>query len=359
MSGAPPGAAPGAEGKISEELHALLDSRAALENPGRFADVLASALGLPSEQESRVLLALEVVERLRLVYGLLAEAATNAEVKSKIARDVESEFGKVQREAVLRQQLRAIRRELGEEEGEGKQDELRRRLAELELVDRELRRLDSMGPGQPEAQVVRSYLELIADLPWNRRAKVSEDLEAVARQLDEDHFGLSEVKQRILEHLAVRKVTGNPRGAILSLVGPPGVGKTSLGQSIASASGRPLVRVALGGIRDEAEIRGHRRTYVGALPGRILAAIRRAGVKNPGGARDPDGRPDRARPAGRRGGGGGPDGRAGGGGPGLLKARAPRGEACGSALWSTPAWVKRGRVIPRGDCPGLPARRAA
>jgi ATP-dependent Lon protease len=149
------------------------------------------------------------------------------------------------------------------------------------VVERELRRLEGMGSGSPEAHVIRSYLELIADLPWSTRAEVSEDLDAVERKLDEDHYGLADVKRRILEHLAVRKMTGSDRGAILCLVGPPGVGKTSLGQSVADATGRPLARVALGGVRDEAEIRGHRRTYVGALPGRVLSALRKTGVKNP------------------------------------------------------------------------------
>jgi ATP-dependent Lon protease len=201
---------------------------------------------------------------------------------------VQRELSRGQREMILRQQLRAIQKELGEDEGEGDLDALRARLHDAALseearkvVDRELKRLTGMGSSQAEYHVIRNYLELVAELPWDTRAEINDDLDAVAAKLDEDHFGLEEVKKRILEHLAVRKMTDSGRGAILCLVGPPGVGKTSLGQSIADATGRPFSRVALGGMRDEAEIRGHRRTYVGAMPGRVLAAIRKAGVKNP------------------------------------------------------------------------------
>ncbi len=277
------------EPAASEELRAQLRSPATRRDPGRLADVAAAALGLSADREAQVLLELDVRKRLELVLKLIAEARQLAELKSKLARDLQQELGKAQREALLRQQLRAIQKELGEAtEGEDAIDKLRARIAEAglpaeaaEVAARELKRLAGPGAGQAEASVIRSYLELIADLPWSRRAELCDDLDAVAAKLDADHQGLEEVKRRVLEHLAVRKVAAQRRGAILCLVGPPGVGKTSLGQSIADATQRPFVRVSLGGVRDEAEVRGHRRTYVGALPGRILAALRRAKVKNP------------------------------------------------------------------------------
>ncbi|OGQ77633.1 MAG: endopeptidase La [Deltaproteobacteria bacterium RIFOXYA12_FULL_58_15] len=272
----------------SEELQRLLSTPATWENPGLVADVVAGALGLTPAKEVEVMLQLDVVARLHLVHHLIAEAQTMAELKEKIGAEVHRELNKGQREAILRQQLRAIRRELGDEEEGGALDDLAKRLGETTLpeeskkvVDRELKRLRSMDPGGAESHVARTYLELIAELPWEIRADLQTDVDKVAAKLDADHFGLTEVKKRILEHLAVRKMTGGGRGAILCLVGPPGVGKTSLGRSIADATLRPFTRISLGGMRDEAEIRGHRRTYVGALPGRIINAIRKAEVKNP------------------------------------------------------------------------------
>ncbi|MEO1171816.1 MAG: endopeptidase La, partial [Myxococcota bacterium] len=220
---------------------------------------------------------------------LVGEARTLAEMKTRVDREVRSELNKQQREAVLRSQLKAIRKELGEDAESGDEvEQLREKLDAAELpeeaqrvVDRELSRLSSINPAQAEYGVIRNYLELIASLPWSKRAEVKDDLNAVEEQLNADHHGLEKVKKRILEHLAVRKMTGANKGTILCLVGPPGVGKTSLGQSIADATGRPFVRVALGGVRDEAEVRGHRRTYVGALPGRIIHALRKVEAKNP------------------------------------------------------------------------------
>jgi ATP-dependent Lon protease len=259
------------------------------DDPGAFADRVAASLLLDTEDAVELLALSDVSERVKRVTELFAKLRTVSELRGKIEGQVRDQFGKRQREAVLREQLSAIRRELGEgdEDGEDDVSRLRKRLAEAELpedaqkvADRELRRLESVGQG-PEAGVIRNYLEWIADLPWSKRAKVVDDIAPIAQKLDEDHWGLEEVKKRILEHMAVHKLSGNPRGTILCLVGPPGVGKTSLGQSIASATGRPFLRIALGGVRDEAEIRGHRRTYVGALPGRILHALKKAGVKNP------------------------------------------------------------------------------
>jgi len=257
-------------------------------DPGLCADQVASALGLPMDRELEVLAERGVVARLKLVLGLFGTQVLQAEVKRKIRQDVQREVGKGQREAVLREQLRAIQRELGEGGQAGGMGQLKERLDQAglpeearEAADREFQRLEGMSAQAPEANVIRTWLELIADLPWSAKAEVRDDPDSVARKLDEDHHGLADVKQRILEHMAVLKLTGRSRGTILCLVGPPGVGKTSLGQSIADATGRPLVRVALGGVGDEAELRGHRRTYIGALPGRILAALKKAKVRNP------------------------------------------------------------------------------
>jgi ATP-dependent Lon protease len=260
-----------------------------MSNPGVFADRIVSGLDVDRDREIQALLTFDVPTRLRLCAALISEARARHELKQKIGDEVRRELGKDQKEAVLRQQLRAIQRELGER---GSQDEdlekLRERLDGLgladdakEVVDREFRKLGSLNPAAPDYHVTRNYLEWIAALPWNERAKVHEDIDRVGQKLDDDHFGLEKVKERILEHLAVLQLSGNPRGSIMLLVGPPGVGKTSLGQSIADATGRPFIRVALGGVRDEAEIRGHRRTYVGALPGRLITALRKVKAKNP------------------------------------------------------------------------------
>jgi ATP-dependent Lon protease len=258
-------------------------------DPGAVADQIAAALGLSQEKELRVLRELDVTARLRLVATLLAEARELNELKTRIESDVRKEFGKNQRDALLREQIRALKRELGEEHSSDDElSALRARLDEAGLspdartvADRELRRLEGMNAQNAESHVIRTYLEWLADLPWTKRADAKDDLDAVAARLEADHFGLDDVKKRILEHMAVLKLSGNPRGTILCLAGPPGVGKTSLGQSIADATGRPFLRISLGGVRDEAEVRGHRRTYVGALPGRIMHAMRKAKVKNP------------------------------------------------------------------------------
>ncbi len=257
-------------------------------DPGLFADKVTATLGVPADKERRVLETLDVVDRLRLVAGLVIEAKALSEVKRKIDADVRREIGKEQREAVLREQLRAIKKELGDDKTGSDLDALRERLDKAGLseeartvADRELRRIEAMQPQQAEYNVIRTYLEWIADLPWSARADAKDDLEAVEKKLEEDHFGLDDVKKRIVEHMAVLKLKGDVRGSILCLAGPPGVGKTSLGQSIADATGRPFIRISLGGVRDEAEIRGHRRTYVGALPGRIINALKKVKAKNP------------------------------------------------------------------------------
>jgi ATP-dependent Lon protease len=272
---------------LSQGNEALADILGAANAPGTFADRIVSGLDVDRDREIEALLTLDVPGRLRLCTTLIAEAKARWEIKQKIGEEVRRELGKDQREAVLRQQLRAIQRELGQDD-DTDLGKLEKRLDDADLpgevrtaVDRELRRLQSLNPNAPDAHVTRNYLEWIADLPWNTRAEITGDIDDVAKKLDEDHAGLEEVKERILQHLAVLRLAGNPRGSIMCLVGPPGVGKTSLGQSIADATGRPFIRVALGGVRDEAEIRGHRRTYVGALPGRLISALRKVKAKNP------------------------------------------------------------------------------
>jgi ATP-dependent Lon protease len=255
------------------------------DEPGKVADQVASHLGLGTEGEVQVLGEANVPERVRLVARLLGEVKTKAEVRTRIDQEVRKEVGKTQREHVLREQMRAIKRELGDDD-----DDLRALKDKLDaanlpeearkVADKTLDRLERQG-NSAESHVLRNHLELIADMPWTKSAEGAVDIDAISDKLDRDHFGLTDVKKRILEHMAVLRLAGQKRGTILCLVGPPGVGKTSLGQSIADATGRPLVRVSLGGVRDEAEIRGHRRTYVGALPGRIVTAMRKAAVKNP------------------------------------------------------------------------------
>ena len=258
-------------------------------DPGLLADRVVSALDVDRDREVQILLTLDVATRLRLTAEIIAEAKARWELKQKIGSEVRRELEKDQRKHLLRQQLRAIQKELGEggdsEDAlaklEEKLDDANLPLEAREAVDRELGRLRSIGGTSPESHVIRTYLEWVADLPWDKRAELTGDIDTVARKLDEDHYGLEKVKQRILEHLAVLRLSGSNKGPILCLAGPPGVGKTSLGQSIADATGRPFIRVSLGGVRDESEIRGHRRTYVGALPGRLINALRKVKVKNP------------------------------------------------------------------------------
>jgi ATP-dependent Lon protease len=274
---------------VGNQHPALSEIIESSREPGLLADRVISALELDRDREVQVLLTLDVPARLRLAAEIIAEAKARWELKHKIGNEVRRELEKDQRKHLLRQQLRAIQKELGEGgEAEDALAKLEERLdaaglsAEArETADRELGRLRSIGNGSPESHVIRTYLEWIADLPWDKRAEISGDIDAVAKKLDADHYGLDKVKQRILEHLAVLQLSGTHKGPILCLQGPPGVGKTSLGQSIADATGRPFIRVSLGGVRDESEVRGHRRTYVGALPGRLVNALRKVKVKNP------------------------------------------------------------------------------
>jgi ATP-dependent Lon protease len=258
-------------------------------NPLRLAYMLGSMLSLDVEKEQALLEANTRAEALRLLHGYLTHEVQVLELRQKINSAAETEMSKQQREYMLRQQMRAIQDELGEQNPEKSEvEELRRRLAETQLPDnvrkeaeRELTRLERMPAAAPDFQVTRTYLELVLELPWTQATPGAINLEHTKQILDTDHFGLDEVKERILEELAVLKLNPKAKAPILCFVGPPGVGKTSLGQSIARALGRKFERMSLGAMHDEAELRGHRRTYIGAMPGRVLQALRRAGVNNP------------------------------------------------------------------------------
>jgi len=268
------------------ELNRLL---ASTEDPLRLAYLLASMLGLELDKEQALLEAQTVSDALRLMHTYLAHEAQVLELRSKIASAAQTEMSKEQREYLLRQQLRAIQQELGEKNPEQAEvDLLRERLDKADLPEdvrkearRELTRLERLPTAAPDYHVIRTYLEFVLELPW--RVATEDRLEiALARQiLDEDHYNLKEVKERILEHLGVLKLNPGAKAPILCFVGAPGTGKTSLGQSIARSLGRKFERMSLGGMHDEAELRGHRRTYIGAMPGRIIQALRRAGANNP------------------------------------------------------------------------------
>lgn len=259
-----------------------------VNDPGLLADLVAANLDFSNNQRLETLVTLNVAERLKNTLKWLTQHKETLEIRQKINAQVRAEFNKHQREAILRQQLKVIQDELGEGEPSNELEELETRLGELELSDdvrkvvkRELDRLKRMNPQQADYHVVRTYLEWVADLPWNTLTEDHIDLTDAERILEEGHYGMKKVKRRVLEYLAIRKLNPDKNGPILCLVGPPGVGKTSLGTAIASAIGRKFVRISLGGVRDEAEIRGHRRTYVGALPGRIIAGLKKAGSRNP------------------------------------------------------------------------------
>ncbi|HLV59785.1 MAG TPA: LON peptidase substrate-binding domain-containing protein, partial [Fredinandcohnia sp.] len=261
-----------------------------ITHPGHLADLIAANIDVSLEEKQRVLETIELRDRMKLVLELLNRKREILKLSSKIDSQVKGEMSKTQREYYLRQQLKAIKEELGElgEDEEEDLDELQERLHKAGLppdvekvATKELNRLRSIPTASSEYTVARTYLEWLADLPWQTATEDNLDIENARQVLDADHYDIEKVKKRILEYLAVRKLKNDMRGPILCLVGPPGVGKTSLGQSIARAVGRKFVRLSLGGVRDEAEIRGHRRTYVGALPGRIIQSMKKAGTINP------------------------------------------------------------------------------
>ncbi|HYL55460.1 MAG TPA: endopeptidase La [Gemmatimonadales bacterium] len=270
---------------LGEELHEVL---VGITDGGKLADFVAANLDLALPAKAELLALDDVNRRLERLAELLGQELQVLEVGSQIQEKVRTRLDQNQREYVLREQMRVIRQELGEEAEEDELTELSKRLAEAGLheeakkvAERELKRLRQMSPQSAEYHVSRTYLETFATLPWGRTSTDRLDLKAARDILDRDHYDLKSVKERILEYLAVRTLNPSARGSILCFVGPPGVGKTSLGQSIAEALGRRFTRVSLGGVRDEAEIRGHRRTYVGALPGRILHALQRCETRNP------------------------------------------------------------------------------
>ena len=273
-------------GLPSGEIMNVLNS---VNDPGRLADIIAANMRLRVDEAQALLECLDPVERLRLVNKHLVREVEVATMQARIQSMAREGMDKAQKDYFLREQLKAIHKELGDgEDGDDENENLKKALDKASLppdarreADKQLRRLASMHNDSAEANVVRTYLDLLAELPWKKMSRDRLDIVKAAAILDEDHFGLEKVKDRILEFLSVRKLNPDSKGPVLCFVGPPGVGKTSLGRSIARALGRKFQRISLGGMRDEAEIRGHRRTYIGAMPGRIIQAIRQAGTRNP------------------------------------------------------------------------------
>jgi len=271
-------------GKIPNEV---LQSVHKISVPSQLADVIAASVLEKQEQRQDILEALNPLERLEKLYGYLSEENQIADVEHKITSRVKRQMDRSQKEYYLREQMKAIQKELGDGE-ESEVEELRASLSKvalpeevMEKANKELDRMSKMSPGMPEISLIRSFIEWILELPWDTQTEDNLDIENARRILDEDHYGMEKVKERIIEYLAVRALTKNMRGPVLCFVGPPGVGKTSIARSIARAVGRKFVRMSLGGVRDEAEIRGHRRTYVGAIPGRILSSMKQAKTINP------------------------------------------------------------------------------
>ena len=274
------------KGILSSDLMMIINN---IEEPGRLADLVGSNLRLKVSESQRILETTQPVERLKLVADLLHKELEVSTVQAKIQSDAKQEMTKSQREYFLREQLHALKKELGDEDSYSQEiDELRTKIKKKRMpkyakkeAKKQLKRLDMMHPDASEATIIRTYIDWILDLPWKKSSKDKLDLKIASAVLDEDHYGLDKVKERILEFLAVRKLNKDTKGPILCFVGPPGVGKTSLGQAIARAMGRKFHRISLGGMRDEAEIRGHRRTYIGALPGRILQGLKNVESTNP------------------------------------------------------------------------------
>jgi len=260
-----------------------------LDDPGRLADLVASNLGLKTEQAQEILELIDPVQRLKKVSDIMSREIELLIVQQKIQTEARGEIDKTQREYFLREQLKAIQKELGEIDERAEEiNEFRKKIEEVKMpekvmkeAEKQLKRLAKMHPDSAEAATVRTYLEWMVELPWSKSTKDKLDIKAAEKVLNNDHYDLEKVKERILEYLSVRKLKEKMKGPILCFIGPPGVGKTSLGKSIARALGREFARMSLGGVRDEAEIRGHRRTYVGALPGRIIQGIRQAASNNP------------------------------------------------------------------------------
>jgi ATP-dependent Lon protease len=273
-------------GELTGEVGSVLES---IDDPGKLADLVASNLRLKIYETQNLLELIDPVERLEKANELLAREVELSSMQAKIQSDVKDEISKSQRDYFLREQVRAIHKELGESDDKAKEIMDYKKMIKSARMPKEadkealkqLRRLEQMHPDSAEASVVRTYLDWLVEMPWSKTTKDVIDIKYAKKVLDKDHFGLNKVKNRILEYLSVRKLNPKMKGPILCFVGPPGVGKTSLGQAIALAMKRKFVRISLGGIRDEAEIRGHRRTYIGSMPGRILQGLKQSGTKNP------------------------------------------------------------------------------
>ncbi|MCY0854406.1 MULTISPECIES: endopeptidase La [unclassified Cupriavidus] len=266
----------------------ILTSLSGIDEPGRLADTIAAHLPIKLEQKQKILEMVNVTERLESLLSQLEGEIDILQVEKRIRGRVKRQMEKSQREYYLNEQVKAIQKELGEGEEGADLEELDKRIKAARMpkeakkkADAEFKKLKLMSPMSAEATVVRNYIDTLVNLPWRKKSKVNNDLANAERVLDEDHYGLEKVKERILEYLAVQQRVDKLKAPILCLVGPPGVGKTSLGQSVARATNRKFVRMALGGVRDEAEIRGHRRTYIGSMPGKILQSLAKVGVRNP------------------------------------------------------------------------------
>ncbi|MDP5272686.1 endopeptidase La [Chengkuizengella axinellae] len=272
--------------KVTPETLAAVSD---INEPGRLADVISSHLSLKIKDKQEILETLDVHERLEKILNILNDEREVLELEKQINKRVKKQMEKTQKEYYLREQMKAIQKELGDKEGRaGEVEELRAKLAETDVsdkikekIEREIDRLEKMPSTSAEGSVIRNYIDWLLALPWNKQTEDHLDMAKAEGILDEDHYGLEKPKERVLEYLAVQKLVKKIKGPILCLVGPPGVGKTSLGRSIARTLGRKFVRISLGGVRDEAEIRGHRRTYVGAMPGRIIQGLKNAGTNNP------------------------------------------------------------------------------
>ncbi|MCK8061654.1 MULTISPECIES: endopeptidase La [unclassified Fusibacter] len=267
----------------------VIVSIASIEEPSRFADVVSSHLVLKIPQKQEILEAIDVVERLELIYELILKEVEILEVEKDINEKVKSQINRLQKEYYLKEQLKAIKKELGDENDFDEEViAFKEQLAKLKIskdikekIEKEIDRYSKMSPSSAESGVIRTYINWILSLPWNKQTKDKIDIALSREILDEDHYGLKDVKERVLEYLAIRQMTKSLKGPIICLVGPPGVGKTSIAKSIARSLGRKFTRMSLGGVRDEAEIRGHRRTYIGAIPGRIISGVKETGVNNP------------------------------------------------------------------------------